>query len=91
MNAARWHQIKSLYNKALEMEATQRAAFLREACGVDRDLQRDLEELLAEGPQASGFLEKAALGKSRTSLPKQRTRCGHHGSAATWATISSCR
>ena len=36
MNAARWHQIKSVYNKALEMEATQRAAFLREACGVDR-------------------------------------------------------
>jgi len=61
MNPARWHQIKSLYNQALEMEAADQAAFLRKACGPDRDLQRELEELLAEGPQASSLFEKEAL------------------------------
>ena len=61
MKPAQWHQIESLYNQALEIEEAQRAAFLREACGSDRDLQRNMEELLAEGPKAESFLEKAAL------------------------------
>jgi len=61
LKPAQWHQIESLYNQALEIEEAQRAAFLREACGSDRDLQRNMEELLAEGPKAESFLEKAAL------------------------------
>ena len=61
MKPARWHQIESLYNQALEVDETRRAAFLREACGSDSDLRRNLEELLAEGPKAESFLEKAAL------------------------------
>jgi Tol biopolymer transport system component len=56
----RWRQIESLYNKAMELDAVQRTAFLREACGGDEDLQRDIEELLEEEPQGS-FLEKPAL------------------------------
>ena len=43
------------------MDATERTSFLREACGNDVDLQRDLEELFAEEPQAASFLEKAAI------------------------------
>ena len=61
MKPARWHQIDSLYNQALEIDEAHRAAFLHEACGSDRDLRRNLEELLAEGPKAESFLEKAAL------------------------------
>ncbi|HET9217842.1 MAG TPA: protein kinase, partial [Terriglobia bacterium] len=61
MKPARWHQIESLYNQALEIDEAHRAAFLREACGSDHDLRRNLEELLAEGPKAESFLEKAAL------------------------------
>ena len=61
MNAARWRQLESLDNQALEMEETRRSAFLHEACGGDEDLQHDLEELFAEESQAASFLEKAAL------------------------------
>ena len=61
MKPARWHQIESLYNQALEIDEAHRSAFLREACGSDHDLRRNLEELLAEGPKAENFLEKAAL------------------------------
>jgi len=31
MNPARWHQIKSLYNQALEMEAADQAASISRA------------------------------------------------------------
>ncbi len=61
MKAARWRQIESLYNQAVQMDETQRTAFLRGSCGGDEDLQRDLEELLAEEPQAASFLECAAI------------------------------
>jgi eukaryotic-like serine/threonine-protein kinase len=57
---ARWRQIENLYNKALALDARQRSAFLREACGGDEDLQHELERLLEEDPQGS-FLEKPAL------------------------------
>ncbi len=52
---------KSLYNRALELDQEHRAAFLRQVCGADRDLQRNPEGLLAKGPKAESFLEKAAL------------------------------
>ena len=61
MNLARWHQIETLYNRALEMDGAQRTAFLREACVGDLDLQRDIEELFAEESQAGSFLEEPAL------------------------------
>jgi eukaryotic-like serine/threonine-protein kinase len=61
MTPARWRQIEGLYNQALEMDARQRVEFLREACGSDDDLQRDLERLLSESPQLESFLEKPAL------------------------------
>ena len=61
MKPARWHQIDSLYNQALEIDDANRAAFLREVCGSDHDLRHNLEELLAEGPKAECFLEKTAL------------------------------
>jgi serine/threonine protein kinase len=61
LKPARWNQIESLYNQAVEIDETHRAAFLRESCGSDHELRRNLEELLAEGPKAKSFLEKAAL------------------------------
>jgi serine/threonine protein kinase len=61
LSTARWQQIESLYNQALTIDEAHRAAFLREACGSDHDLRRNLEELLAEGPKAESFLERAAL------------------------------
>jgi serine/threonine protein kinase/Tol biopolymer transport system component len=61
MKPARWQQIERLYNQALEIEAKERSAFLRESCAGDDDLRRDLEQLLAEEPQTFDFLEKPAL------------------------------
>ena len=61
MKPERWRQIEQLYDRALEIEESRRTSFLREACAGDDDLRRELEQLLAEGPQASSFLEEPAL------------------------------
>jgi len=61
MKLARWRQLESLYNKALEMDESRRAEFLREACAGDRELQHDVERLLAARPAAASFLEQPAL------------------------------
>ena len=61
MKPERWQQIEQLYDRALEMEESRRASFLREACAGDDDLRRELEQLLAEGRPAESFMEQPAL------------------------------
>ena len=61
MKLARWRQLESLYNKALEMDESRRVEFLREACAGDGELRHDVERLLAARPAAASFLEQPAL------------------------------
>ena len=52
MASERWEQLESLLHAALSQPVRQRADFLREACGGDEALQRDVESLL--GREGSG-------------------------------------
>jgi len=61
MSPDRWEHIQELYHAALELEPTQRSAFLEEACGDDEALCREVEALLAEHGKAGSFLETPAL------------------------------
>src|SRR5262249_26130046 len=61
MESERWQQIESLYYAALDRDATQRAAFLDEACAGDEELRREVESLLAVHEQSEGFLAMPAL------------------------------
>src|SRR3954471_24028073 len=61
MSSDRWEHIQELYHAALELEPTQRSAFLREACGQDEAICREVEALLAAHGKAGGFLETPAL------------------------------
>ena len=47
MKTERWQQISQLYDAALARDASERAAFLRNACDGDLALQREVESLLA--------------------------------------------
>jgi hypothetical protein len=75
MKPERWHQIEHLYEQALEMEESHRAAFLREACDGDEDLLRDLEGLLAEEPHTASFLEEPALREIAPESTATATPC----------------
>jgi hypothetical protein len=63
-----------LYHAALEREEGQRAAFLREACGSDEDLRREVESLLAEEEGGDRFLEAPALEVAARALARDQAR-----------------
>ena len=67
MTPERWQQVERLYNAALEREASQRAAFLTQACRGDDELRHEVESLLAQDDGAS-LLEKPALDVAAKAL-----------------------
>jgi len=56
-----WQRIEDLYHRALELDEGQRPGFLREACGDDEPLLREVESLLAHDEAAKHFIESPAL------------------------------
>src|SRR5262245_59605188 len=61
MTPERWRQIERLFQQALERDASERAAFLQEACGGDEDLRVEVESLLAHERTAEEFMGTRAL------------------------------
>ncbi|MBS1809582.1 MAG: serine/threonine protein kinase [Acidobacteria bacterium] len=59
-DAERWQRVKSLINAALELAGEDREKFLRQTCGDDRELRREVEKLLASYTSADSFLEEPA-------------------------------
>jgi serine/threonine protein kinase/Tol biopolymer transport system component len=61
MDAERWQNVERLYHATLELEESQRAAFLVRACGADEALRCEVESLLSYGNRNAGFIERSAL------------------------------
>ena len=61
MKAERWQQVEQLYHAALQRDASERAAFLVEACKGDEALRREVESLLEYEEKAENFIESPAL------------------------------
>ena len=62
---------QSLFLQALEKSSGhERVAWLQKTCGSDAALRERIETLLREHDQASGFLEKPALGLDPTVVPE---------------------
>jgi eukaryotic-like serine/threonine-protein kinase len=58
MTPERWEQIRSVVERALEAEPSQRSALLDQACSSDDSLRKEVEALLdLKKGAASGFLE----------------------------------
>src|SRR2546422_232721 len=55
MTPQRLQQISQIYQATLEREPEQRAAFLQQSCGGDRDLRQEVESLLASEKSAEAF------------------------------------
>ena len=60
MTPERFRQVEQLATLVLEHEASQRTAFLDEACSEDRELRREVESLLASDEKAGNFLDEPA-------------------------------
>jgi len=57
----RWQEIEKICQAALELEESQRAAFVKKACGGDAELRREVESLLEFDKQGDQFIEQPAL------------------------------
>ena len=56
MTPERYEQIGQLYQRALERQPAERAAFLADACGADETLCLEVTSLLAAHEEASTFM-----------------------------------
>lgn len=57
MRPDRWRKIDELFAAVLEREPHERAAFLDNVCGSDRELRREVEEMLKADEQATEFIQ----------------------------------
>jgi len=63
----RWQQIQTLLVAALERPVAERSGFVAGVCVGDTELQRELESLLAQAADTSGFLSTPAFVVADTS------------------------
>jgi dienelactone hydrolase len=61
MPGERWQRVDELFNSVRDMPPDSRAAFLRNACDGDRDLQDEVSALIAAWENSDGFLADSAL------------------------------
>jgi serine/threonine protein kinase len=62
MDSVRRQEIEKLYQAASAWDPDQRAARLREACGADGELLREVESLLAAGDSTQAFAIGTEIG-----------------------------
>jgi hypothetical protein len=59
----RWKQLEEIFHKALQRDPTQRDAYLREACGSDAALQKEVADLLTHHAEDSESWAAAAAAQ----------------------------
>ncbi len=57
MKDERWQEVERLYHSTLEKPASERSAFLAQACAGDEGLRREVESLLEYEEHAANFIE----------------------------------
>src|SRR2546422_3723725 len=68
MTPQRFQQISQIYQATLEREPEQRAAFLQQSCGGDRDLRHEVESLLASEKSAEAFFSSKGMKEKAKRL-----------------------
>ena len=56
-----WTTVKRIHQSALDMDPSERAAFVAESCGGDEALRREVQSLLTYAAEAESFLEQPAV------------------------------
>jgi Tol biopolymer transport system component/predicted Ser/Thr protein kinase len=73
----RWQRVKEILGAARERPVEARQSFLKEACGSDESLRREVESLLAAEGEAAHFLSEPAHLRPAARL-QTGTRLGPH-------------
>ena len=57
----RWTTVKRIHQSALDIDPSERAAFVDSSCGGDETLRREVQSLLTYAAEAESFLERPAV------------------------------
>ena len=69
----RWQQVEKLCLEALELEESQRAGFLKDACAGDEELRQEVESLLQfDDRRGDRFIEEPALELAAKMVAKEK-------------------
>src|SRR5436305_1008124 len=71
MELERWKKVESLFQSALDRDSRERDSFLRDACGGDETLERDVLTLLACA-ERPGFLQNPAFQMAARGLARRK-------------------
>src|SRR5262245_63539600 len=63
MRPERLRRVDEIYDAAMQQNAGERSAFVREVCGADEELRSEVESRLAYGPKAAEFVETPATAE----------------------------
>jgi tetratricopeptide (TPR) repeat protein len=69
----RWNHVDRLLQSALDIPVAEREIFLRNACGGDDQLERDVRSLLAAHDRAGSFLGAPAIDRAARELARERS------------------
>src|ERR1035437_1520221 len=72
MTAERWRQVKTIFHGAVETDPAVRADFLREHCGGDEELRREVESLLDSEKDPRSLLGTAVMGAAVMAAAPER-------------------
>jgi len=61
MNGPSWSRVKRVFQRAVELEGTERDAFVEEACAADRALRAEVASLLAAHDEAGDFISRPLI------------------------------
>jgi hypothetical protein len=64
MTPERWQQVKDIFDRAVERSPASRIAFIRECCGSDDELRKEVESLLASDTETGSLLENPLIGQA---------------------------
>ena len=61
MTSESWQKVKEIFHAALELSANEREPFIKNACGADENLLKEVETLFEAHDEAERFIEKPAI------------------------------
>src|SRR6202011_4501490 len=76
MDSELWKRVDNLLQSALERPPAERAEFLKQACGGDESLEREVLSLLASQEEAGSFLESPAMKVAGRAIAVKEDRAG---------------
>jgi serine/threonine protein kinase/tetratricopeptide (TPR) repeat protein len=76
MSSASWSRVRQLLEEAIELDVSERSAFLDRECAGDLEIRRELDSLLSSHEQAgTGFL-KHPIASLKGGVPAPKDRAG---------------